>query len=89
MLQFYRFVDTADNLQKIEVEKIQTYVMGELNRQNQLANQTKVGCENKLLELQNVLEEVIHISLLAVFLSPSGGIQMLGKITHIGQHMHN
>ena len=63
MLQFHRFVDTANNIQKIEVEKIQTYVMSELQRQNQLANQTKVLCEDKLLALQAVLEEVNYVIL--------------------------
>ena len=57
-MEFDRYVDTADNVQKSEVGKIQSFVMEELNRQNQLANQTKVLCEGKLQQLQNVLEQV-------------------------------
>ena len=58
IMEFDRYVDTADNVQKSEVGKIQTFVMEELNRQNQLANQTKVLCEGKLQQLQSVLEQV-------------------------------
>ena len=61
-MEFHRFVETADNIQKIEVEKIQAFVSEELHRQNQLANQTKVQCEHKLQQLQNVLEEVRFIT---------------------------
>ncbi len=57
-MEFQRFAETADNLQKMEVQKIQVFVSEELQRQNQLANRTKVGCEQKLQSLQNVLEQV-------------------------------
>ena len=63
-MEFHRFVETADNIQKIEVEKIQAFVSEELNRQNQLANRTKVLCEGQLQELQDVLEQVSTARLL-------------------------
>ena len=55
--EFGRYSDTAENNQKIEIEKIQDFVISELERQNQLANETKYACEKKLLTLQGMLEE--------------------------------
>ncbi len=57
-MEFHRYVETADNLQKLETGKIQEFVTTELQRQNQIANETKVACEAKLHELQNTLEKV-------------------------------
>ena len=48
----------------METSKIQEFVTGELQRQNQIANRTKVACESKLQELQNVLEQVFVLSLI-------------------------
>ena len=55
--EFKRYVDSADNNQKIEIEKIQQFVLTELERQNKMANATKVTCEKKLLHLQILLED--------------------------------
>ena len=61
-MEFHRYVETADNLQKLETGKIQEFVTAELQRQNQIANRTKVACEAKLQELQNTLEQVSKTS---------------------------
>ncbi len=58
LMEFHRYADSAENNQQLEIERIQGFVMEELQRQNQLANDTKFTCERKLMELQNVLEEV-------------------------------
>ena len=57
MSEFGRYSDSAENNQKVEIEKIQDFVLAELERQNQLANNTKFACEKKLSHLQGILEE--------------------------------
>ena len=56
--QFSTYVETASNSQKLDIDHIQAYVNGELQRQNSLANQTKERCEQRLIQLQNQLEDV-------------------------------
>jgi len=56
--EFTRYAETAENDQRLEIDHIQGYVMSELKRQNNIANETKFICEKKLIELQNVLEDV-------------------------------
>ncbi len=58
IMEFNRYVETADNLQTLETSKIQEFVTAELQRQNQIANETKMACEVQLQELQNTLEQV-------------------------------
>ena len=60
--EFSRYTETAENDQRLEIDHIQGYVMGELKRQNNIANETKFLCEKKLVELQNVLEDVRLLS---------------------------
>jgi len=58
LVQFPQYAETAGNSQKLDIDLIQTYVTGELQRQNNAANQTKHLCEMKLIQLQNQLEDV-------------------------------
>ena len=58
LTQFTNYVETAGNSQRLDIEHIQTYVLEELKRQNTVANNTKEKCEQKLIHLQNQLEEV-------------------------------
>jgi hypothetical protein len=57
LVQFTSYVETASNNQRLDIEHIQAYVMEELQRQNTIANQTKQMCEQKLVQLQNQLED--------------------------------
>lgn len=58
LVEFGRYAETGENSQDQEIESIQNYVLGELQRQNQAANQTKLICERKLQQLQATLEKV-------------------------------
>jgi hypothetical protein len=57
-MQFSTYVETAGNSQRLDIEHIQAYVTEELQRQNAVANHTKQQCEQKLVQLQNQLEDV-------------------------------
>jgi hypothetical protein len=53
----------VENVQRLEIEKIQTLAADEVMRQNALANSTKMACEQKLAQLQSQFEEVKHLLL--------------------------
>ena len=60
LVEFSRYSDSAENNQKLEIDKIQGFVLDELIRQNDMANDTKFQCEQRLQQLQNVLEDVSY-----------------------------
>ena len=51
--EFSQYVSSVENIQWLEMEKIQTLAADEVARQNSLANSTKTACEHKLAQLQN------------------------------------
>lgn len=57
LTQFPQFVETASHSQKLDIYAIHGYVKSEIQRQNNVANQTKHLCELKLIDLQNQLED--------------------------------
>ena len=61
LAQFPQFVETASHSQKLDIYAIHGYVKSEIQRQNNVANQTKHLCELKLVDLQNQLEDVCFL----------------------------
>jgi len=55
-----RYSSTAENAKQLQIGQIQSYVLQELRRQNELANETKTRCEEEMMKVQAALEEVSH-----------------------------
>ena len=86
LTEFGRYAETAENDQRLEIDHIQTYVMDELRRQNNIANDTKFICEKKLAELQNVLEDVslvLHYVAISVLMVYRDRAQSTGLFPHL------
>ncbi|KAK2175689.1 hypothetical protein NP493_713g01029 [Ridgeia piscesae] len=52
-----RYSSTAENTKQLQIGQIQSYVLQELQRQNELANETKTRCEEEMMKVQAALEE--------------------------------
>ena len=57
---FSSYVRSAEDNQTVQMDRIQAFVADELLRQNRLANETRIACEEKLARLQATLDEVRH-----------------------------
>ena len=58
LAEFPRYSSTAENAKQLQIGQIRSYVIEELRRQNDLANQTKTRCEEEMGKFQALLEEV-------------------------------
>lgn len=56
--EFSQYVSSVENIQRLEMEKIQMMAADEVLRQNALANSTKTACEQRLSQLQSQFEDV-------------------------------
>ena len=58
LAEFPQYVADVENIQRLEMDKIQRLAAEEISRQNRLANKTKMACEDQLTQLQNQFENV-------------------------------
>lgn len=58
LVELPRYSSTAENAKQLQIGQIRSYVIQELQRQNELANQTKTRCEEEMKKVQASLEEV-------------------------------